>query len=199
MSQSNNTNSGSNLRSSKISISLCDGFGCLWMVMQRILANITWAIAVENDEVARVMCQNANPATAQFPGVDHSWKSNVFEIAEADIAHFGFNVINFLGLGPPCEDQSKLRLIMSAAQRKAQRKGGKNPRPGLDGPKGAVFRQRLQIALWVKKYNPDAEILAENPDFADLIKSWTEVCDVLGEPLMISHEDFSTTNRFRAY
>ena len=86
-------------------------------------------------------------------------------------------MVKFLGLGPPCEDQSKLRLIMSAAQRKAQRESGKNPRPGLDGPKRAVFRQCLQIHvvsrlwhLWVKKYNPDVEVLAENPDFADLVK-----------------------------
>ena len=123
----------------------------------------------------------------------------MFEITEVDIAQFGFSLIKFLGLGPPCEDQSKLCLIMNAAQRKAQRKSGKNPRPGLDDPKGAVFRQCLQIVLWTKKYNPDAEILAENPDLADLIESWTEVCDVLGEPLMISHEDFSTTKRFCAY
>ena len=52
---------------------------------------------------------------------------------------------------------------------------------------------------WVKRHNPDVEVLAENPDFADLAKSWTEVCGALGEPLMISHEDFSTTNRFRTY
>ena len=64
----------------------------------------------------------------------------VFGITETDIAQLGFNVIKFLGLGPPCEDQSKLRLNMSVAQRKAQRESGKNPRPGLDGPEGAVFR-----------------------------------------------------------
>ena len=136
MSQSNNPNSASNLRpDTKISLSLCDGIGCLWMVMQRIRADITWAVAVENDEIARIICQNANPPTAHFPGVDHSWKSNVFDITEADIAQFGPNVIKFLGLGPPCEDQSKLRLIMSAAQRRAHQKSGKDPRPGLDGPK----------------------------------------------------------------
>ena len=65
--------------------------------------------------------------------------------------------------------------------------------------KGAVFRQCLLIVHWVRKHNPNAEIIAENPDFADLVKSWEEVCQVLGEPLMIAHDDFSTTARFRGY
>ena len=182
-----------------ICLSLCDGIGCLAMVLQRIEAKVSRFIAVETEEDARSICQNANPATATFPGVDHTWKSNVFDIAESDIAALGFNAIKMVGLGPPCEDQSLLRLIRSKAQAEAQRRKGVNPRPGLDGPKGAVFRRCLWLVQVVRKYNPDAEIICENPDFADLVDSWEEVCAVLGEPLLIAHEDFSTTGRFRAY
>jgi hypothetical protein len=169
--------------------------GCLAMLMQRIQARLTRYIAVESDQVARVICQNCNPAVATFPGVDHRWQSDVFAITEASIAELGFNAIKLLGFGPPCEDQSKLRLIRS----KAQQQSGKNPRPGLDGPKGAVFRQCLLVLCWVRKHNPAVEVFAENPDFADLAESWDEVCHALGEPLMIAHDDFSTTARFRAY
>ena len=144
MSQPNNADSGSNLwpslaatttdsllKKEIIALSLCDGMGCLAIALQRIRAVITRYIGVENDEIARVICQNCNPQTIDFPGVDHSWKSDVFGIKEADIAALGFDVIKILGLGPPCEDQSRLRLIRS----KAQQQNGKDPRPGLDGPK----------------------------------------------------------------
>ena len=123
----------------------------------------------------------------------------MFEISEHDIAALGVNAIKTLGLGPPCEDQSALRLIRSKAQAAAQQRDGVDPRPGLDGPKGAVFRRCLTVVQWVLNYNPKAEVICENPDFADLVKSWEEVCSTLGEPILIAHEDFSTTGRFRAY
>ena len=55
-----------------IALSLCDGIGCFTMVLQRIGAKLSRFIAVELEEDARIICQNANPATAEFPGVDHS-------------------------------------------------------------------------------------------------------------------------------
>jgi hypothetical protein len=42
-------------------------------------------------------------------------------------------------------------------------------------------------------------VFVENVDFSDLLKSWTEVCSALGQPYLLSAEDFSYTNRFRAY
>ena len=38
-----------------VALSLCDGFGCLAMVLQRIRAKLAKYIAVEDDEVARVI------------------------------------------------------------------------------------------------------------------------------------------------
>ena len=62
-----------------------------------------------------------------------------------------------------------------------------------------MFRRCLLIAFWVAKHNPNAEIFPENPDFEDLSESWNEVCSALGSPMMITSEDYSYTNRFRAY
>ena len=189
--------SGPQQQQQSIALSLCDGMGCLALALKGINARVDRIIGVECDEVARVICQNANPPAPEssFPGVDHSWHTNVFEIKEQDVIDLGYNSVKLLAWGAPCEDMSKLRLIRSQSQVRS----GKDPRPGLDGPRGKVFRQCLLVTAWVVKHNPNVESFVENVDFSDMLANWTEVCAALGEPLMVCAEDHSYTKRLRAY
>jgi hypothetical protein len=120
-----------------VALSLCDGMGCLSLVLKKFKARPSRVICVESEEFARVICQNVNPADASigFPGVDHGWHNDVFEIKESDVEALGSNAIGMLAWGAPCEDMSRLRLLRS----KAQAATGKDPRPGLDGPRGAAL------------------------------------------------------------
>ena len=68
---------------------------------------------------------------------------------------------------------SKLRLLASSRPgwenyKQNQSPNGEDPRPGLDGPKGRVFRQCLQILLWILEFNPDVEFFIENVEFSDM-------------------------------
>jgi hypothetical protein len=90
---------------------------------------------------------------------------------------------------------SKLRLI----RKRDPSSPAKDPRPGLDGPKGIIFRACLRIAAWVFKYNPDSEIFVENVNFSDMPKDWDEVCKALGTPLVVNAANYSYTKRVRAY
>lgn len=183
---------------SSIALSLCDGMGCMAMGLRAIDAQIDRYISVENHSGARVIGVNANPETSTFPGVDHSWKSDVTNITEQDIIDLGVNNIKILGFGAPCEDMSKLRLLPDRPGYPQRRCRG-DPRPGLSGPKGQVFRAAIKVASWVRKHNPDCELFVENVDFSDMPEDWAEVCKALGKPIIINAADHSYTKRNRAY
>lgn len=176
-----------------IIISGCDGMGSLALSLKAVNANCTRYISIENNATKRVVCDNANPSDASFPGADHSWQSDIYNVTEEKIAALGYNAVKFFGSGPPCEDGSKLRLLPGYRKIK-----GSNPRPGFDGKKGKVFVQVLQVLAWILKYNPDCEYLIENVDFSDL-PDYQLVCDILGEPLRIDSADHSYTRRVRLW
>ena len=98
--------------------------------------------------------------------------------------------------GAPCEDMSKARLLPSKFTGKPPKH---DPRPGLDGPRGSVFHQRIKILGWVLKHNPGCEYFVENVEFRDMPEHWNEVCAALGEPVIINSSDYSYTRRNRAY
>ena len=179
-------------------LSLCDGMGCGLMSLRANGVSVDQAnryIAVEIDADARAIAKNANPDKPGLPRIDHSWHSNVYNITEEDIERLGHNSIKMFLAGPPCQDFSKLRLIV----RKRSKSKMNELRPGLNGPHGRVFRQVLQILQWVLKHNPDCEYLIENVDFSDLGADWGEVCDRLGSPMLIDAQMYSFTRRYRAY
>ena len=51
----------------------------------------------------------------------------------------------------------------------------------------------------MKKHNPNCEFLFECVDFRDLQEDWNEVCEALGDPMLIDAQMYSYTRRFRAY
>ena len=178
-------------------LSLCDGAGCADMALKKVDGSVGKYYAVEEDEVAKRICQHANLVSGAFPGVTHDWHSDVFDITEQsiiDISH-----VHLLCYGAPCKDLSKLRLLMSKARADKLKAEGVNPRPGLDGPHGLVFRQCLLMTVWAPKHNPQREVFVEQVDFSDLLAHWDEVCAALGVPFMFSVEEVSFTNRFRCY
>ena len=119
----------------RIALSLCDGMGTCAYMMGLIDANITRFIGVENNPVARTVCDNLNPSeSSHFGGVDHSWHTDVFSITESDIVGLGPGAIAHLAMAPPCEDMSLLRLLSSRVKMKGKMKG--NVRPELKGKKG---------------------------------------------------------------
>ena len=122
----------------RIALSLCDGMGTCAYMMGLIDANNTRFIGVENNPVARTVCDNLNPSeSSHFGGVNHSWHTDVFSITESDIVGLGPGAIAHLAMAPPCEDMSLLRLLPSRVKMKGKMKG--NVRPGLKGKKGQVF------------------------------------------------------------
>ena len=173
-------------------LSLCDGMGCYALSLKANRVKCTRYIGVEINPTSRIICDNANPADDLFPGVDHSWSTDVFKITEEMIRDLGHNAIKSFAAGPPCEDMSKLRLLPGYRKIKGE------PRPGLKGKKGQVFVQTLQVFTWVLKYNPNCEHLIENLDFSDM-DDWQVVCAVMGQPYVIDSADFSYTRRVRAW
>ena len=102
-----------------------------------------------------------------------------------------------VGCGPPCEDMSRLRLL---PPRGRHDKVGPDARPGLNGPKGQIFRQCTKIMKWILKYNPKCKFLFENVDFSDMEDHWNEINAELGvEPIIIDSANFSYTRRTRAF
>ena len=49
------------------------------------------------------------------------------------------------------------------------------------------------------KHNPEVEYCLENVVFGDLHSDWNEVCDVVGQPLIIMSSNVAMTRRRRAY
>ena len=106
------------------------------------------------------------------------------DISEEMILEMG--QIAKLTMAPPCNDLS-LQRGFDKDGRFSKEEAEK--RPGLDGPTGKVFRKCLEICRWVRKHNPDVEYFLENVVFDDLQDDWNEVCDELGEPLIIISSD----------
>ena len=150
------------------------------------------------EQKAREIAQFANPVTKTFPGIDHSVCNNMYDITEQIVIDFG-PIHLFIG-ATPCGDFSKLRLLPSRnSSDKSMRWNPVDPRPGLDGPNGAKFRQLLLILSWVLKHNPDCEYFIENLYFDDLQDDWKEICSVIGVPIQVNAQDYSRTKRNRAY
>ena len=130
-------------------------------------------IAVEINDSVKQICHAANPKTLDFPGVDHSWHSDIFNITERDIAKL--DSLEILTGAPECKDMSKLRLLPAGPGYKNKRIPGVDPRPGLDGPSGKTFRHMLQIVKWAVKHHPSVQYFIECVEFSDLHASWAEV------------------------
>ena len=179
-------------------ISVCDGMGCGLMALQDTLKDNSQFdthryLACEISDDAKKIATNANPVTDKFH-MDHSWHSNAWNITEADIAALGYNSVKMFLSGPPCQDFSRLRLLV----KKSARKTLKQLRPGLEGPEGKLFIQIIQILQWILKYNPDCEFLIECVNFKDM-EDWKIICAALGIPLEINAQYYSFTKRNRAY
>ena len=176
-------------------LSLCDGMGCGMMSLTANNATIDRYLAVEISADARDIAKNANDKANGATVIDHSWHSNILNITEQDIADLGHGNIKMFMAGPPCQDFSRLRLITN----KKHRRCADELRPGLNGPNGRLFREVIQILQWVLKHNPDCEFLIENVDFSDIKDDWEEICNALGQPILIDAQLYSHTRRNRAY
>jgi hypothetical protein len=176
-----------------IVLSLCDGMGCGALALGACNARFDRYIGVELEQHARSVGQAANPRSPSFCGIDHNWHSDLLNITEQDIVDLGPGNVKLFIFGAPCEDMSKLRLI------NPHNKGNGDPRPGLDGPKGCVFRHCIHVLKWVLLHNPDCEYLAENVEFSGMPEHWDEVNKALGSPIIINAADYSYTKRNRAY
>ena len=176
-------------------LSIGDGMGCGLMGLREHQADFDKFLAVEISETSRRVARNANPDLEKGPNLVHSWHSDMYEITEEDVAALGPNNIKMFLAGPPCQDFSKLRLIV----KKTARKKLQDLRPGLDGVEGRKFRQVIQILYWVLKHNPDCEFLIECVEFEDMKKHWDEINQAIGQPLIINAQVYSHTKRRRSY
>ena len=176
-------------------LSLCDGMGCGMICLNANEANIARYLAVEISSDARDIAKNVSDKMNKTAIIDHSWHSDILNIAEEDIAALGNGNIKLFIAGSPCQDFSRLRLIT----RHKHKKCISELRPGLNGPNGKLFRDVVQILQWVLKYNPECEYLIENVDFSDIKDDWDEICGALGQPILIDAQRYSFTKRSRAY
>ena len=126
--------------SERILLSLCDGAGCVGLASRNCGMVFDRFMAVEQDLTAKLICSNANNGKASIPAPDHDWHSDVYDIAEDDIASLGTGNNKLFAWGAPCEDMSPLRLL-----RKPSPTSKDNPRPGIAGPKGKGFLKCIQI------------------------------------------------------
>ena len=176
-------------------LSLCGGMECLGLISQKLGISPSKYLSVEIAAKPRIISTVVNPHTDEFCGINHDWFSDVMEITEDHIESLGRDVISVVGIGAPCEDFSKLRLLPPRNPRDRQLQAT-DPRPGLKGPKGQLLRKCVQILKWVLKYNPNCKYLVENVDFSDLTDDWNEIKSELGPPIVL---DGSYTRRTRAY
>lgn len=171
-------------------LSLCDGMGGGALALQNVGASIDRYVAVEVDSTKRIISDNANPSSSSFPGIDHSWKSDINDIREQDIVELG--PISLLLMAPVCDDHSPLRLLGIP-------RGKPDPRPGFKGKKGATCLKCIEILCWVLKHNPGCEYFVEHIKFDDMAEDWAFVCKYLGDPYIIDSADHSYTRRVRSY
>ena len=186
-----------------LALSLLDGIGCSALGLRAAglfkKARITKFASVEKDEdvrrVGAAVHQDTPGYTQGFMGVH-----DIDDITEEMIAAIPEGVLRVVFASPMCNDFSKLRLLPDRKDyRGPKRRPGEDPRAGLDGKYGRTFRTVIKIIQWVLKYHPHALYFVENVEFKAMVAHWKEVCDALGEPLIVDHEDHSTTKRRRAY
>ena len=140
-------------------LSCFDGMGSVAILLRQCRIPVKRYIAVEINDSVKKICNTANPKTIDFPGVDHSWHSDIFNITEQDIAKL--HNLELITAAPECKDMSKLRLLPSGPGYKNKRTPGVDPRPGLDGPSGKTFRRMLQIIKWAVKHHPSVQYFVE--------------------------------------
>ena len=107
----------------------------------------------------RIILDNANPPSSSFPGIDHSWKSDINGICEQDVIDLG--PVTLLLMAPVCDDHSPLRLLGIPH-------GKPDPRPGFQGKKASTCLKCVEILCWVIKHNPGCEYFAEHIKFDDM-------------------------------
>jgi len=197
-------------QSPKIILELCGGISGTSYALKAAKLEDFQVVSIENNPISRDIADHAHKKTDNFSGIARPF-NDVFEITETYISSLPKDSITLVTAGPPCNDMSKLRLLPNTADfegaRKAQARdtnGHYLPAPhharlGLKGKHGRVFIQCIKVIKWVLKHHPDAKYLVENVVFDDLVGDWDTVCNALGKPVIISHNDYSTTKRRRAY
>ena len=148
-------------------------------------------VSVEISPTSRRVGQVANPKECNFPGINHDLGNDVAAITKDDVVKLG--PVCLVGMGAPCQDHSKLRLLPAryASDNMAVK------RPGFDGEKGKVFKQGVQVIQWMKEVNPNLKFIVENVDFSDMTKDMEWVAKELGvQPIIM---DGSFTRRRRLY
>ena len=176
--------------------SMCGGMDVAALIAKAIQIRPSRHISVEITRSARTVAAAIHQLSEDHPGVDHSFATDVPTITREQIKSLGKSAISMICFGAPCEDMSKLRLLppRHAGDRKA------NPRPGLDGPKGQIFRECLKVRRWIKEFSPRAKTFIENVDFSDMEEHWAEIEEDTGmKPILIDSADYSNTRRRRAY
>ena len=186
-----------------IALSLLDGIGCALMglVESNLLkeAAITDYASVEKDKDVRrigaAVHQDIPEYTQGFFGVH-----DIDDITEEMITAIPKDGLKVVFGSPMCNDFSKLRLLPDREDYHGpKRKPGEDPRAGLNGKYGRTFRTVIKIIQWALKHHPNVLYFVENVEFMAMKADWKEVCDALGSPKIIDHEDYSTTKRRRAY
>ena len=120
-------------------ISLCGGIDTLAMVATALKIKPSAYLSVEMNDKSRKIGDHASPKSASFPGIDHSWASDVMTITREKVKSMvgKYGVPRMIGAGAPCQDHTKCRLL--PARFKSDLKEVK--RPGFAGEKGKVFKK----------------------------------------------------------
>jgi site-specific DNA-cytosine methylase len=122
------------------------GINCGLMVMTILDMFPALYVSCELCKFARDLSDAANPASGSFPGISRILGHDVTKITRQAIKDAGpFDVI--VG-GTPCSDFSKMRLLPPREPFDKSYAKGDDPRPGLDGPKGALTRTAMKIDSW---------------------------------------------------
>ena len=103
-------------RAESIVLGLCDGMGCALSALNAINAKFNRYIAVEEDEIAKIVCNNVNDGGNDSLTADHTWEHDVFVITEQCIIDLGPGKVKLLTFGPPGQDHSKLKKNTSQGQ-----------------------------------------------------------------------------------
>jgi len=170
-------------------VSLCGGMDTLALVAKQLKIMPSRFASVETSPACRKISDVVNPKTTDFPGIDHTWAHDLLSVTKDAVADLG--VVTFVGMGAPCQDHSKCRLL--PARHASDMKEVK--RPGFAGPKGKVFKHGVQVIKWMIEANPKLVFLVENVDFTDMKDDFNWVCSELGVQPVLLNGSFTTRNR----
>ena len=178
----------------RVVLSLCDGIGAGAAAQRQAGFAVGKYIAVEIQAEVRQIATNQNPS------IQHglNGKHDVLQITEDDIK--GIQRLDDFLVGAPCNDFSTNRLMKD-------RPGwngppgvpGVDPRLGLEGKTGQVFKHVLKIFEWVRKHHPMSTWMVENVVFRNMPEHWARVNKVLGQPVEVCSSVMSYTKRPRAF